>query len=337
MSKAEVRTIRVAAVQMESKNGLIDTNLHHATQLVDRAAQKGAKLILLPEFMPTGYIFTKSIWDGAEPTKGPTVKWLCENSQRLGVWLGTSFLEADGEDFFNTFVLTTPDGKEAGRVRKQKPAAFEAYFTKGDSGPHVIDTEFGKIGVGICFENQLAYIPHMMHRQSVDLMLMPHSAPTPMHGFFFRRKQVEYYNNTLSKLAARYARLLGVPVVMVNKSGPWKTPLPGLPFRQDSTFPGLSTIADSDGAIKAQMRNEEGIIVEDVTLDPSRKRHEPPQCYGRWAWKGPWWQNVIPVLEAIGGLWYSISSERKKRAREISSVGTRTQRKGKGAQNLRIP
>ena len=81
---------------MESKNGLIEENLEHATSLVDRAAQEGAKLILLPEFMPTGYIFSKAIWDGAEPKEGPTVKWLRENSKRLGIWLGTSFLEADG-------------------------------------------------------------------------------------------------------------------------------------------------------------------------------------------------------------------------------------------------
>jgi N-carbamoylputrescine amidase len=90
--------------------------------------------------MPTGYIFTTEIWDGAEPKSGPTVRWLCENSKRFNVWMGTSFLEADGEDFFNTFVLATPDGKEAGRVRKCPPAAFEAYFTVGSPGSHVIDT-----------------------------------------------------------------------------------------------------------------------------------------------------------------------------------------------------
>lgn len=184
MSHEKERTIRVAAVQMESKNGLIDDNLKHATLLIDRVAQEGAKLIVLPEFTPTGYIFTTDIWDGAEPREGSTVKWLRENSTRLGVWLGTSFLEADGEDFFNTFVLATPDGKEAGRVRKQTPAAYEACFFRGETGPHIIDTELGKIGVGICYENYLAYIPQIMYQQAVDLLLMPLSAPTPMQSFF---------------------------------------------------------------------------------------------------------------------------------------------------------
>lgn len=316
------RTVRVAAVQMESKNGLIDTNLETATRLVDQAAQKGARIIILLEFMPTGYIFTTAIWDGAEPKEGPTVKWLKEGSKRLGVWLGTSFLEADGEDFFNTFVLTTPEGKEAGRVRKQTPAVFEAYFTKGDAGSHVIHTELGNIGVGICYENQLAYIPQMMYKQSVDLLLMPHSAPTPTPSVLFPRKYAEIWNNMLRELAPRYARLLGVPAIMINKCGPWQTPAPGMPFLpQNSSFPGLSTIADSDGTVKAQLDGEQGVIIADVTLDPSRKTYTQPQCQGRWAMKLPWPIHLWPVVEAIGSIWYTLSSERKRRAHEILSSG----------------
>ena len=317
--------LRVAAVQMESKNGLVEANLNHATHLVNEAAQRGARLILLPELMPAGYIFTTAMWDGAEPKEGPTVRWLKETSEKLRVWLGTSFLEADGQDFFNTFVLTTPDRREAGRVRKQTPAVFEAYFTRGYAGPHVIETELGRIGVGICYENQLAYIPRMMYQQSADLLLMPHSAPTLMRSLFFSGKQIKRYRNALSELAAPYAHMLGVPVVMTNKCGRWRSPLPGVPFHMEvSSFPGLSAIADSDGALKAQLGDEENVIVEDVRLDPSRKRPTVPQGYGRWAWRDPYgfsWlmRNSCPVVEAFGRLWYSLSSQRRKRARESSS------------------
>ena len=130
MTNREHTPIRVAAIQIESKNGCLEANLQHAIHLINLAAQKEAKLILLPEFMPTGYIWNASVWDSAEPKEGPTVNWLRENSKRLGVWLGTSFLEADGSDFFNTFVLTTPDGKEAGRVRKQTPPVLRPIFSE---------------------------------------------------------------------------------------------------------------------------------------------------------------------------------------------------------------
>ena len=309
MPNEKSKSVRIAAVQMESKNGLVEANLEHATPLVEQAAREGAKIILLPEFMPTGYIFTTAIWDGAEPKNGLTVQWLKTNSKRLGVWLGTSFLEADGEDFFNTFVLTTPDGGEAGRVRKQTVAAFEAFFTKDGPGPHVIDTELGKIGVGICYENQLAYIPQIMYRESVDLLLMPHSYPIIAEMML-----------SLGSLALWYARLLGIPAIVCNKCGYWQAAYPGLPFyKADSHFPGLSTIADSDGTMKAQVKNEERLIIADVALEPSRKTRQAPQPHGRWADNGKWLRNGARVIEALGKVWYTLSLERKRKALRISS------------------
>lgn len=315
------RTLRVAAVQMESRNSDVRGNLERATQHVDEAAQRGATLIVLPEFMPTGFIFTKEMWDAAEPREGPTVQWLRENSRRLGVWLGTSYLEAEGDDFYNSFVITDPRGEEAGRVRKQTPAATEACLTRGESGPHVIATELGKLGVSICYENQLAYTPQLMYSQSVDLQLMPHSHPTPNPNPFLPATAVEKYMLNLKNLAGYYASMLGIPVVLANKCGPWVSPLfPGLPFfQQNSGFPGLSSIADSDGDVKAQLGSEEGVIVEDVIIDPSRKTGTRPTRYGRWSMKMPWEFNGCRLVEAMGGAWYRLSRERKRLARETSS------------------
>ncbi len=300
----------MAAVQMESKNGLVEANLEHATSFVEQAAKGGAKLILLPEFMPAGYIFSTAIWDGAEPKHGPTVRWLKDNSRKYGIWIGTSFLEADGEDFFNTFVLATPDGGEAGRVRKQTPAGFEAFYTKSGLGPHVLDTELGKIGVGICYENQLIYIPQIMQGRSADILLMPHSFP-----------KIGQIIMSLRDLAPRYARLLGIPTIVCNKSGPWRSPYPLVPFYKSNThFPGLTTIADSDGSIKAQLGAEEKVIIADVTLDPNRKTKNVVPCSGRWAWKGPKVRNGARVIEAVGRFWYSHSSERKRKALKVSPI-----------------
>ncbi len=319
-------TLRVAAVQMESKNGLVEANLEHATELVQQAAQMGARLILLPELMPAGYIFATSIWDGAEPTQGPTSRWLEKTTRTLEAWVGTSYLEAYGQHFFNTFVLMSPDGKEAGRVRKQTPAVFEAFFTKGEAGSHVIPTDLGQIGVGICYENQLAYIPQMMFQASADILLMPHSAPTVMRALLGSRG-VKRYENSLRELAARYARQLGIPIVMANKCGSWVSPLPGLPFHKESSrFPGLSAIVDSDGTLKAQLADEEGVVVEDVALVPSRKTNRPPQRSGRWAWEDAYGlpgmlRNSCPAIEAIGGLWYTASLQRRRRALQHSQAG----------------
>jgi N-carbamoylputrescine amidase len=315
----ETRTLRVGAVQAQSANGDVEGNLRRATPLVEEAVARGARLVVLPEFMPTGYIFTREIWDAAEPREGPTLRWLKETSRRLGIWLGTSYLEAEGEDFYNSFVVTGPEGEESGRVRKQTPAFAEAFFTRGEPGAHVIHTGLGRLGVGICYENQLSYLPKLMCSQGVDLLLMPHSAPSPMPNPLFPRRAVEEYNRCLRELAPFYARALGVPAVMVNKCGPWVSPIPGLPFlTQRSSFPGYTCIVDSDGSVKAQLEGEEGIIVEEVLIDPSRRKKMVPPPRGRWAFPVPWAMNQFRLIEAVGRASYRLSRERRRRARSVS-------------------
>jgi N-carbamoylputrescine amidase len=311
----------VGGVQVRSENGQIEANLARALPLVEDAASQGARLILLPEFLPTGYVYTTAIWDAAEPHEGTTARWLKHHARRLSIYLGTSYLEAGGEDFYNTFVLVTPKGSEAGRVRKQTPAAFEAFFTVGEPSPHVIETEIGRIGVSICYENQLAYASRLMYAHSVDLMLMPHSAPVPAANALVADRHIAQYLSRLRDLASVYASLLGIPVLKVNKCGPWESPLPGLPFLpQRSYFPGLSTIADSDGSVKAQLEDAAGVIVEDVVLDPARKAPEPPQIQGRWFGPAPWPTRAFVASEALGALWYRLSAERRRRARAVSSA-----------------
>ncbi len=315
-----IKDLRVAAVQMESKNGAVEENLERAGGFAEEAAGQGAKLIVFPEFMPTGYIFTDEIWSAGETRTGPTMRWLVDTSRRLGAWIGTSFLEAERDDFYNTFVITGPEGEEAGAVRKQSPAAVEACFFKGDPGNHVIETEFGRIGIGICYENQLSYIQELLYSQSVDILLMPHSAPAPTPTPLLLKKRLGEFAGILGRLPAHYVKSLGVPVVFVNKSGPFSSPVPGLPFYdQDSFFPGESKILDSDGTLVAGLGAEEGVVVGEVRLDPSRKAQSPPRRYCRWSMKIPLEMNAFAVAEAAGRVSYRLSRTRKRMAREISS------------------
>ena len=317
------RTIRVAAVQMISENCCITDNLAHATTWIEKASKDGAELVLLPEFMPTGYLLSEGIWEAAEPKEGLTVTWLKDNSRRLGIWLGTSFLEAEGVDFFNTFVLTNPHGDISGRIRKRSPALWEAYFFRGESGSNAIDTALGKVGVGICFDNQKADVAATMSRQSVDLVLMPHSYPVPAEssGLFGKERMVR----NLQMIPTLYASLLGVPVVLANKCGPWESPIPGPPFgkMQDRYFPGLSSIVDSDGSVKTCLEDGEGVIVADVIMDPTRKRQAIPPHYGRYILPGPPQRIVVRLIESMGRIRYGLSSTRRSRARSVSKPALR--------------
>jgi predicted amidohydrolase len=272
-TKSASRSLRIAVVQMRSLDHDIDGNLRQATTYAEEAAARGAQFILYPEFMPTGSYLSSDTWDFAEPSNGKTVQWLKFTSKRLQVWLGAGFFEADGADFYDTFVVTTPEGQEAGRVRKALPAEGEAYFFRGELGPHILHTAIGKIGIGICAESYYCMLPTELIKQSADLVLMPHSAPD-MSGSGGLPQPPG------TRLASWYAKKLGIPVAMVNKVGrSYKPP----PNEINGFFPGLSAIVDSDGTVRQSMDDKEGIGIADVTLDPSRKKtatSDTPVCTG---------------------------------------------------------
>ena len=104
----EAKHLNIGVVQMDSEVGNVSANLEHAGELVNTAAGQGAQIVLAPELMPCGYTLTEEIWNCAEPLNGLITCWLTALAKQLGIYLGTSFLEAEGEDFHNTFVLATP-------------------------------------------------------------------------------------------------------------------------------------------------------------------------------------------------------------------------------------
>jgi N-carbamoylputrescine amidase len=318
MFEMAAKQITVAAVQMACQPGRVDENLEHATHLIELAVQRGAQLVLLPELMPSGYQLTEALWDCAEPFNGRTVDWLTSLAQRLRVYLGTTLLEAAGQDFFNTFALATPDGTLAGRVRKSPPASLEAYFYRAGNDTHVIDTALGRIGVGICYENLLYARLRDLYYASVDLVLQPAAAGRPKP---FIAGDLERFDRMVEGIPRHYARGLGVPVVLANQSGPLHTALPGGAGELVSSFPGLSTIVDSDGAVQAALGAEEGVIVGDVRPDPERKtRAVPGRFRGRWGVPVPWYAFIWPLTQRQGKRAYAQNAERKARATLMSRL-----------------
>jgi N-carbamoylputrescine amidase len=327
------RTLRVAAVQMHTVLGQTTANLAHATPLVEQAAHEGAEAIVLPELAASGYALSLVLWGAAERRDGTTVHWLQATAQRLGAYLGIGFVEADGEDLYNTYALGAPDGSVAGFVRK---TMAETAVFRCAADPHVVETPIGRLGVGICADNHFVPMVRRMAAARVELMLLPHAVPTPFRtGGLVSAADRASAAAKLRDMAPLYARLLGVPAVFANQVGPrgperWVGLMGRLMPPDRFRFGGLSTIADRDGTIVAQMDGHaEGVALATVTLDAQRKVGQEPVRYGRYGggWLHPAASGNLPrdvlctVDATLGWLAYRLSRARRARARAVSSGG----------------
>jgi N-carbamoylputrescine amidase len=310
--------VSVASVQLDCVPGQTEANLDRARALVLQARARGASLALLPELTPSGYRLTEELWTLAEPWGGRHTAWLQQLAKDTRMYVGMTFLEADGEHFYNAFALAGPSGQLHPRVRKFAPAGPESFFFTGGSDVHHFDTDIGRLGIGICYENFLAATLQSLYEARVDLVLQPFSAPTPIARFPLRKLDVRISDAAMRDQPPMTAQTLGVPVVMANRCGAFVSPMPGWLPGWRSRFPGLSAVVDGDGTVLGQLASKEGVIVGCVSLDASRRAQERPATYGRWAMPVPWWYGVLPLVERRGVRAYDSSASRPRAAMAAS-------------------
>jgi N-carbamoylputrescine amidase len=309
LTAQESRSIKVAVVQIASQPGQISANQQHALPFIERAATQGAQVVILPELFACGYIPNPSIWQYAETLDGPTVTWLRQTAARLGVYLGAGFVEIAGNDLYNSFALATPDGELAGCARKNRA---EAYCFIYGHGHHLIETDLGAIGVGICADNHYTSFLELMRKSGISLLLMPHASPTPFKtSRTVSQTDIEAARQKATEVPQLYARALGIPVLFANAVGDLQ-PMTGLlgRFMTPELFrlEGQSCIVDSDGALHGPMEDEEALLVAEVRLGPTHTQNGQPPDYDGWLHPGSTLirKVLIPLDVALARMSYSL-------------------------------
>jgi predicted amidohydrolase len=176
--------------------------------------------------------------------------------------------------------------------------------------------------VGICYVNFFRFVVDALNLGDADIALMPYSAPTPQRTWYYGRKRAEAFVASYRHSAQNYARMLGIPAVQANKSGPWRSDLPAFFPAQNSKYEGQSEIADSNGTIVAQLADQEAVISGDVTLDPARKVRTLDEEYarhGRWISPVPLEFKLYRLIEVLGARSYRASERRREKALAISA------------------
>jgi len=183
-----MREIRIGAVQFEACDGDKRYNLEAIQELSRQAAGKGAELVVFHECSISGYTFLETLsreemFDIAEPVPdGPSMQRLQEIARKLGLVIGAGLVEQDGGKLYNCYALVGPEGF-LGKHRKLH-AFVSPYLSCGDRYT-VIEALGCKIGVLICYDNNLPENPRMTAMMGAEIILMPHVTgclPSPAPG-----------------------------------------------------------------------------------------------------------------------------------------------------------
>ena len=279
-----MRKVTAAVTQMSCSRDR-EENLQKAEGLVRQAAEQGAQIILLQELFETQYFCQTqnfAYMDLARPlSENPAVKRLSVLAKETETVIPVSFFERYGNTAFNSVAVLDADGSVLGVYRKTHipdglPYAEKFYFTPGDTGFRVWNTRYGRIGVGICWDQWFPEAARSMALLGAELLCYPTAIGSePTLGIDSKA----HWQRCMQGQAA--ANL--VPVLASNRIG---TETEG---ESSMTFYGSSFITDETGGIVEEAdRTTETLLVHTFDLDQTALRRREwgvfrdrrPEMYG---------------------------------------------------------
>ena len=266
-----MRKVTCAAVQMRCSQK-VSENIEKAEALVRQAAAGGAQVILLPELFERQYFCQERRYDyykfAVPVMENPAVKHFKSVCASLGVVIPVSFYERDRNRLFNSAAMIDADGSILGIYRKTHIPddhfyQEKFYFTPGDTGFKVFDTAYGKIGVGICWDQWFPEAARVMAAEGAELLLYPTAIGSEP---ILSTDSMPHWRRCMQGHSACNI----VPVVAANRIGEEKVAPSEANGHQESSliFYGSSFVTDATGEIVTQAsRDKEEIVYGESDLD----------------------------------------------------------------------
>lgn len=269
--------MKVAAIQMKAEFTNVKANLEIAKRLASDAFQDGAELVIIPEFFTSAMGFHPKMLDVVRPIKGEPWQLLNQLAIKYNGVIGGSFIALRGEENYNTFVLAFPDGTNYFHDKDQ-PTMWENCYYLGGTDDGVLETKLGNIGVALCWE----FVRTRTARRLLDRVDIVVGGSC---WWTLPEREIPGYKSELRETVlemmietpARFARILGVPVVHAAHAGDFEgeTPLmPDIPYK--SYYLGETQIVDGSGKILTRLTREdgEGVIMSNIDLTKKWKPTE---------------------------------------------------------------
>ena len=260
MEETSSRKVKISLIQMSMVDSK-EENLKKAIQKIREAALSGAKIVSLSELFLTPYFCNKEHVD-KDYTDLITNVYLDSISKlakelEIVIVAGSIYEKTSDDRKFNTAVVFDTNGESLGLYRKMHiphdPSFFELnYFEPGDLGYKVFDTQYGKIGILICYDQWFPEAARSLALQGVDIIFYPTAIGTFEGANCFEGD----WEKAWRTVQVGHAIANNITVATINRVGK-----EGI-----SNFFGGSFISDGWGNILAQGDDKESIITAEVDL-----------------------------------------------------------------------
>lgn len=241
--------IKVAATQMKISRD-IQSNVLKASEMIRKCAESGAKIILLQELFQTVYFCQKENYDYfdlaiEDITTSDFYKTFEKLAKELDVVIPLSFFEKSGVAYYNSITVIDADGSNLGLYRKSHIPTGECYeekfyFTPGDTGFKIFASKYGKIGIGICWDQWFSETARCLTLMGAEVLLFPTAIGSEP---ILPKDSKTHWQNVMCGHAAANI----IPVIASNRIGE------EIEGDSSMTFYGSSFIANEEGEKVCEM------------------------------------------------------------------------------------
>jgi predicted amidohydrolase len=244
---------RIAVQQLAPTLGDIEANRALALRAIREAIDAGADVVVLPELITSGYLFTSREEVAAAAVEaGHEIlgEWAAE-AARADVVIVAGFCErGDDGEIYNSAALLDAGGLRAVYRKLHLWDAEKLLFTPGTAPPPVVDTRVGRVAVVICYDLEFPELTRAVALAGAQLLAVPTNWP------LVPRPDGERPPEALIGMAA--ARVNRMAVACADRLG----------TERGLEWTGGSTIVGVDGWVAAETR-EPGLLVADLDLEPA--------------------------------------------------------------------
>jgi len=270
--------MKIALIQQSCSDDIIQ-NRQRGLEAVKEAVQQGAKIVCFAELAFTPFYpqvpASGNVVDLAEPIPGHTTEIFSKLAKELGIVIVLNLFERKGDRTYDTSPVINSDGKILGKTRMIHITEYpffheQGYYHLGDKGVPVYDTEFGKIGVAICYDRHYPEYMRALGVGGAEIVFIPQAGSVGEwpEGLYEAEMQVAAFQN-------------GYFTALCNRVGK----------ESQLTFSGESFVCSPSGEIIAQAKKgTDEILYCDINLEEVKNSHarklffrdRRPELYGDW-------------------------------------------------------